>query len=237
MPNFQLSGLQSRFLDLLLSSGALKFGNFKTKSGRTSPYFFNTGAFDHGEILHDVAACYAELIISKYPMANHLYGPAYKGITLAAATAVELNQRTKSEVSFTFNRKEAKDHGEGGMFVGRPLDSSRSILIIEDVMTGGTSIRETMNLLLPRKIPVLGVVIGVDRQERGTGDQLASLEVASQYGFPVSAILTIDDIVNALWSGGDSDGQGINRLGRIWIDADTKSRINEYRNEWGLVKA
>jgi orotate phosphoribosyltransferase len=237
MPTFKLSELQSRFLDLLLSSGALKFGDFKTKSGRTSPYFFNTGAFDHGRILRDVARCYGELICARHPEANHLYGPAYKGITLAAAAAMELSDRTSREIAFSFNRKEAKDHGEGGLFVGRQLEPSRPVVIIEDVMTGGTSIRETMSLLSPRKIPVLGVVIGVDRQERGSGSQLAAAEVESLNGFPVTAILTIDEIVNALWvPAGASDAQK-SRLGKIWIDDAMKTKIDDYRREWGRLKA
>ncbi len=236
MLSIPLTPLQSRFLDLLLTSGALKFGDFTTKSGRSSPYFFNSGAFDHGRLLGEVGACYAELIIEKYPLANHLYGPAYKGISLACASSVELSARSKSEVAFTFNRKEAKDHGEGGLFVGRPLDPSRPILIIEDVMTGGTSVRETMGLLLPRKIPVLGVVIGVDRQERGAGQLLASQEVSAQYGFSVTAILTMDEIIEALWNGITADGKGISRLGKVWIDADAKARIDRYRREWGAVK-
>jgi orotate phosphoribosyltransferase len=236
MHNKPLSPLQSRFLDLLLTSGALKFGDFTTKSGRSSPYFLNSGAFDHGRLLGEVGACYAELIHAKYPLASHLYGPAYKGISLACASAMELSARSKAEVAFTFNRKEAKDHGEGGLFIGRPLEPSRPILIIEDVMTGGTSIRETMSLLLPRKISVLGVVIGVDRQERGSGESLASQEVAVQYGFPVTAILTMDEIIDALWSGLSVDGKGINYLGKVWIDAAAKARIDRYRSEWGSIK-
>lgn len=219
-----LSPLQNRFLDLLLTSGALKFGEFKTKSGRLSPYFINTGAFDHGKVLRDVASCYAELIHSHYKTDIHLYGPAYKGITLAAATAMELSSMSDAEVPFTFNRKEAKDHGEGGVFVGRSLRPSQSVIIIEDVMTGGTSIRETMGLLRPRDISIRAVVIGIDRQERGTGSKQASQEVQTDYNCPVLSILTIDEIVKALWN--------TERLGRVWIDDHIKSKIDEYRSEW-----
>ena len=219
-----LSSLQSRFLDLLLSSGALKFGEFKTKSGRMSPYFINTGAFDHGRVLRDVARCYAELVHSRYEHDVHLYGPAYKGITLAAATAMELANLSADDVPFTFNRKEAKDHGEGGVFVGRALRPSQPVIVIEDVMTGGTSIRETMELLKPRGISIRAVVIGIDRQERGSGSKQASLEVQADYGCPVLAILTIVDIVKALWN--------TERLGKIWIDGAIKSMIDQYRSEW-----
>ena len=226
-----LSPLQNRFLDLLLSSGALRFGEFKTKSGRLSPYFMNTGAFDHGSLLRDVARCYAEFMDQAFSGPIHLYGPAYKGITLAAATAVELSSIRSAEVPFTFNRKEAKDHGEGGLFVGRIPDKSTPLVIIEDVMTGGTSIRETMVVLAAREIPVRGVVIGVDRQERGEGDLAASDEVTKKYGFPVKAILTMDEIIKALWVA----NKPVERLGKIWIDESVKYRIGDYRAAWGAI--
>lgn len=220
-----LAPLQNRFLDLLLTSGALKFGEFKTKSGRLSPYFMNTGAFDHGRVLGDVAICYAQLIRSKFKDSIHLYGPAYKGITLAAATAIELSRSGSDEIPFTFNRKEAKDHGEGGVFVGRSLTPGQSVIVVEDVMTGGTSIRETMELLRPRNVSIRAVVIGIDRQERGVGTRQASLEVQADFGCPVFSILTIDDIVKALWRQ--------QRLGKVWIDDQIKSRIDTYRAHWG----
>lgn len=224
-----LSLAQNQFLDLLLSSGALRFGEFKTKSGRMSPYFLNTGAFDHGALLSQVAACYAAFVAERFPGPIHLYGPAYKGITLACATAMELSRITGVEVPFTFNRKEAKNHGEAGVFVGRELSRGSSVLIIEDVMTGGTSVRETMEYLAPRGITVRGVVIGVDRQERGLGANRAAKEVADLYGFPVAAILTMDEIIVSLWG----ESGGIARLGRLWIDAASKARIDQYRAQWG----
>jgi len=165
------------------------------------------------------------LIHSRYEHDVHLYGPAYKGITLAAAAAMELANLSADDVPFTFNRKEAKDHGEGGVFVGRALRPSQPVIVIEDVMTGGTSIRETMELLKPRGISIRAVVIGIDRQERGSGSKQASLEVQADYGCPVLAILTIDDIVKALWN--------TERLGKIWIDGAIKSMIDQYRSEWG----
>ena len=232
----ELSPLKNKFLDLLLESGALKFGEFKTKSGRMSPFFLNTGAFDHGTLLSSIAQCYAQFMHEQLPPPNgksrHLYGPAYKGITLASATAVELAKISGREVSFTFNRKEAKDHGEGGQFVGRALSKDSPLIIVEDVMTGGTSIRETMSLLQPLNIPVSAVVIGVDRQERGAGSDLASVEVQKKYDLPVFAILTLDEIVHALWSPGDP----LKRLGKIWIDDALKQKIDSYREEWGMVR-
>jgi orotate phosphoribosyltransferase len=225
----QLSKVQNDFLDLLLSSGALRFGSFKTKSGRISPYFLNTGAFDHGGLLSRVGVCYAAFIAEKFPQERHLYGPAYKGITLAAATAMELARITGREVPFTFNRKEAKDHGEGGVFVGRDLRAGASVLIIEDVMTGGTSIRETMAILTPRGVRVAAVIVGVDRQERGQGANLAAIETTQTFACSVAAILTIDEIIAELWDGTN----GVQRLGQVWIDGATKAQIDAYRCAWG----
>jgi orotate phosphoribosyltransferase len=219
-----LSELQQRFLDLLLSSGSLRFGEFMTKSGRMSPYFINTGCFDGGQSLGDVASCYATLIAAKFNDHIHLYGPAYKGITLASATAIELARRGLGDVPFTFNRKEQKDHGEGGMFVGRTLKAHDSVIIIEDVMTGGTSVRETMQLLRPRQVQVRAVVIGIDRQENGLGALQAAREIEADYGCPVYPILTIEEIVTALWNK--------ERQGRVWIDDSLKLKIDEYRSKW-----
>jgi len=228
-----LSQNQDRFLDLLLKSGALKFGSFKTKSGRMSPFFLNSGAFDHGALLRDVAECYAAQIVDFVKSTGlsqiHLYGPAYKGITLAAASAIETAKMTGWEVPFTFNRKEAKDHGEGGVFVGRQLTSESKLLVVEDVMTGGTSVRETIDLLKPIGARVCGVVIGVDRMERGLGAERASQEIARKFDVPVISILTIDEIVSTLWR----NAAAVPRLGKSWINNEIKSEIDRYRAEWG----
>ena len=233
----KLSPLQNRYLDLLLAGGVLKFGSFKTKSGRLSPFFLNSGAFDHGSILREVAKCYSERVVEFAAHQGvsdiHLYGPAYKGITLAAATAIEVALITGREVPFTFNRKEAKDHGEGGRFVGREISPGVSLFIIEDVMTGGTSIRETMDILAPTGAKVRGVFIGVDRLELGADNVRASSEVQLRYNFPVISILTIDEIVDALWR----NGAAVERLGRVWITAQIKSEIERYRSEWGGLKS
>lgn len=228
-----LSNNQSRFLDLLLVSGALKFGSFKTKSGRVSPFFFNSGAFDHGSLLSDVAECYASRIVEFARMASlpeiHLYGPAYKGITLAAAAAMATARILSREVPFTFNRKEVKDHGEGGVFVGRAVTRHTNLVVVEDVMTGGTSVRETIELLRPIGAKICGVVIGVDRMERGSGAERASIEISSKYNIPVLPILTIDEIVNELWR----DGAPVHRLGQDWITKNIRAEIEQYRAEWG----
>jgi orotate phosphoribosyltransferase len=228
-----LSENQSRFLDVLLGSGALRFGTFKTKSGRMSPFFLNSGAFDHGALLQQVAQCYAALIIEFIKSTRlsdvHLYGPAYKGITLAAAAAMETARITGREVPFTFNRKEVKDHGEGGTFVGRKLTPESKVLIVEDVMTGGTSVRETIDILRPVGAKICGVLIGVDRMERGLGSERASREISGNFSVPVHSILTIDEIVDALWK----DCKPVERLGKVWITSELKSEIDRYRSEWG----
>jgi orotate phosphoribosyltransferase len=221
--------LRQRFLDLLLESGALKFGEFNTKSGRVSPFFFNTGCFDHGKLLSDVARCYAELIASRFSPPYHLYGPAYKGITLAAAVAVELAEITGLQVPFTFNRKEVKDHGEGGRFVGRALTPESPLIIVEDIITGGTSINETMAMLTPLRIPVRAVVVGIDRQERGSGREIASREIMVRHGAEVCSVICLEEILSELWG----SGRPRERLGRTWIDSKIKSAIDQYRITWG----
>jgi len=225
---------QSKFLDVLLRSGALQFGSFKTKSGRVSPFFLNSGAFDSGDVLHEVAKCYAHVIkhvVDSLKLSTiHLYGPAYKGITLAAAAAVETAKLVDRDVAFTFNRKEKKDHGEGGVFVGRQISSASQLLIIEDVMTGGTSIRETMELLKPTGASVKAVVIGVDRMEVGADKERASQEISRKFNIPVFSILTIDEIVAALWR----DGGPIKRLDKEWITNNLREDIIRYRSQWGV---
>lgn len=214
------------FLDLLLISGALKFGEFKTKSGRVSPYFFNTGCFDSGKILTDVAACYAELILSRFdPAQIHLYGPAYKGIPLATSIAQELSKRTGQDIPFTFNRKEVKSHGEGGSFIGRALNKDSKLIIVEDVMTGGTSIRETLELLRPIGAKIEAVIIGVDREERGTGSEKAAVEMTKDFGIPVHPILRLNEILGLLWNQP--------RSGRIWVNDEIKQRADAYQRQFG----
>lgn len=221
-----LSNPASRFLDLLLESGALKFGEFKTKSGRLSPYFFNTGCFDQGRILTEVASCYAELILDHFPRSDlHLYGPAYKGIPLATSIAQELARRTGREVPFTFNRKEAKDHGEGGQFIGRDLNEESRVIVVEDVMTGGTSVRETIALLKPIGATIEAVIIGVDREERGIGATKASTEITSTFGIPVIPILKLHNILDLLWN--------TQRGGKVWVTDDIRQRADEYARQFG----
>ena len=184
------------FIDNAINSGALKFGQFELKSGRTSPHFFNAGEFYTGNALAALGRCYASSIVDSGIEFDVLFGPAYKGITLAAATSVALAEHHGIDVPYCFNRKEAKAHGEGGTLVGAPLKGK--VLIIDDVITAGTAIREVMSLVEQVGAQAAGVVIGLDRKERGTSDKSAIQEVQDQFNIPVASIIDIDDILQYL---------------------------------------
>lgn len=185
---------QQQFLDTALTSGALKFGEFTLKSGRVSPYFFNAGQFYTGRALATLGRCYAAAIVKSGIEFDVLFGPAYKGITLAAATAVALAEQYGRDVPYCFNRKEAKTHGEGGVMVGAPLEGR--VLIIDDVITAGTAIREVMAIVEAAGATASGVVIGLDRKERGQGALSAIQEVEQQFAIRVASIASVDDIVD-----------------------------------------
>ena len=213
--------IKERYIEWLLRSGALQFGEFKTKSGRLSPYFFNTGHIDSGERLGAVSALYAEAIAEHFgATVQNLFGPAYKGIPLAVLTSYQLTQRLGRDISYTFNRKEAKDHGEGGNLVGRLYRGGEKVVVVEDVITGGTSFGEIMPLLATYNVEVVGAIVGVDRQERGSGTESARSEVANRWKIPVVSLVTIHEVVERL----------VQRevLGKVWIDAATKQRIDGY---------
>ena len=183
------------FVDFAMRAGVLRFGEFKTKAGRLSPYFFNAGLFCDGERLGALAQFYARAALASGIAFDVLFGPAYKGITLAAATAVAL-AGLGHNVPFCFNRKEAKDHGEGGRIVGAPL--AGRALIIDDVITDGASKREAIDIIRAAGATPAGVLIALDRQERGQGELSATEEVSRDYGVPVTAIATLADIVATL---------------------------------------
>ena len=187
---------KAQFFDLALAKGNLRFGEFTLKSGRSSPYFFNAGGFDDGESLGLLAACYADAIIETGIEFDMLFGPAYKGIPLAAAIVIALQQRHGRNVPFAYNRKEAKDHGEGGSLVGAPLQGS--VLITDDVISAGTSVRESIAWITEAGAVPAGVAIALDRQERGQGQLSASQEVEASFGIPVIAIAGLDDLIGYL---------------------------------------
>ncbi len=184
---------QRSFLKFALEKEVLRFGEFTLKSGRLSPYFFNTGLFNTGASLAELGRYYAQTIVDSSIQFDVLYGPAYKGIPLAAVTAAALADNHDIDVAYAFNRKEAKDHGEGGIIVGHPLEGR--VLIIDDVISAGTSVRESVDIIHSENAEPAGVVIALDRQERGQGEKSAVQEVESDMGIPVCAIARLDDLI------------------------------------------
>ena len=187
---------QREFIEFALRCGALRFGEFTLKSGRLSPYFFNTGTFDSGAALSDLGRYYANAIVASGLAFDLLFGPAYKGIPLGAAIAIALYRDHGRDVPFAFNRKEAKDHGEGGNILGSPLTGR--VLIVDDVISAGTSVGEAMQLIKAAGAQVVGVMISLDRQERGKGALSAAQEVTREHGIPVECVVGLADILEYL---------------------------------------
>jgi orotate phosphoribosyltransferase len=176
--------------------GALRFGDFTLKSGRRSPYFFNAGLFNTGARLSRLGSAYARCILDADPAFDVLFGPAYKGIPLAAATSIALSGESGRDTAYAFNRKEVKDHGEGGLIVGSPLVGR--ILIIDDVITAGTSVRESVQIIRAAGAEPAGVVIALDRQEQGQDGRSAVAEVTASFGIPVYSIVSLSDLITYL---------------------------------------
>lgn len=210
---------QKAFIELARQCEVLKFGEFTLKSGRTSPYFFNAGAFSTGGALATLGRCYAQGIVDSGVEFDVLLGPAYKGIPLAAATAVALADHHRMDVPFVYNRKEAKSHGEGGVLVGAPL--AGRVLVIDDVITAGTAVREVIELINSAGARLAGVVIGLDRQERGAGERSAVQEVSEAHGVPVTSIITLDNIIDYLQQGAQGAG-------------DILADMRQYREQYGV---
>ena len=217
---------KSRFFELALRKGNLAFGRFTLKSGRVSPYFFNAGGFDDGASLAELGRCYADAIVQSGVEFDMLFGPAYKGIPLAAAAAIALHGQHARNVPFAFNRKEVKDHGEGGTVVGAALRGQ--VLIIDDVISAGTSVRESVAIIRGAGAEPAGVAIALDRQERGTGAHTAAQEVRRDYGVPCIAIAGLDDLVRHLEARA-ADAAGDAPAGNP-IDINA---IKEYRERYG----
>lgn len=187
---------QRDFIRFALDCQALRFGEFTLKSGRISPYFFNTGLFNSGHRLRQLGRFYAHAILDSGIEFDVLYGPAYKGIPLVCAVAIGLSEIADRDVPYVFNRKEVKDHGEGGLLVGADLKGKA--LIIDDVISAGTSIRESVEIIYKADAETAGVMISLNRQERGRGASSAIDDVESSYGFPVGSIITLTDIISFL---------------------------------------
>ena len=217
---------QREFLDFAIGRGVLRFGEFTLKSGRVSPYFFNAGLFDSGAALARLGRCYAAAIMAAGLEFDALFGPAYKGIPLVATVAVALAEQYSRDVPWCFNRKEAKDHGEGGTLVGHvPQDGERA-LIVEDVTTAGTSIRETVPLLKhAASVTPAALVVSVDRMERGQGTKNALTELREEFGMATFAIANIHEIAEFLKER-CIDGQ-------VVLTTALYDRIQEYRQQYG----
>jgi orotate phosphoribosyltransferase len=216
------------FIEFLVEAQVLTFGDFVTKSGRRTPYFINTGRFSSGGQLGRLGAAYAHTLHERLGAGfDLLFGPAYKGIPLATATAIALAHDFGHDVQIGFNRKEVKDHGEGGSLVGHVPKDGERIVIIEDVTTAGTSIREVVPALRAAapNCQLVALVVAVDRQERGPGGKLALVEVAETYGLQTFPIVTIDEVVAHL------SAHAVN--GRMVLDQELLGRIRAYRAEFG----
>jgi orotate phosphoribosyltransferase len=218
--------LTADFIRFMLDSGVLKLGSFKTKSGRMSPYFLDAGRYGRGAQLARLGSFYADRLLETLGDGfDVLFGPAYKGIPLVVATSMALAERGR-DVGFCFNRKEAKDHGEGGVLVGQPLRDGDRVVIVEDVTTAGTSIRETVPILrAAAKIELRALIVSVDRQERGQSEQSALAEVGAEFGMTTLSIVNIEQIVGHLRHN-DVNGQRL-------ITPELDAAIAEYRRTYG----
>jgi orotate phosphoribosyltransferase len=210
---------QREFIEFAIGVGVLQFGEFILKSGRRSPYFFNAGLFNTGGSLAKLGRFYAQAIVNSGVEFDMLFGPAYKGIPLAATAGIALADQHNRDVPFAFNRKEAKDHGEGGIIVGSPLQNK--VLVIDDVISAGTSVRESSEIIKAAGADLAGVVIALDRQERGQGSLSAIQEVEQKMGITVTSIVNLDCMVEYL-----SENPNLN---------ESLKFIQAYRSEYGVM--
>ena len=209
---------QKDFIEFALKNDVLRFGEFTLKSGRVSPYFFNAGLFNSGEALAKLGQYYAAAIKENGVKFDVLFGPAYKGIPLATTCAVALYEHQNTNIPYSFNRKEAKAHGEGGNIVGAALEGD--ILIIDDVITAGTAIRESMDIIATANAKPAGVIIALDRQEKGTGELSAIQEVEQQYNIPVLSIIKLEHLITYIDGNADF--------------AEYTDKVKAYRDQYGI---
>lgn len=214
-----MKAYQREFIEFALEKEVLKFGEFTLKSGRTSPYFFNAGLFNTGRDLARLGRFYAAALADSGIDYDVLFGPAYKGIPIATTTAVALADHHDTDTPYCFNRKEAKDHGEGGSLVGSPLEGR--IMLVDDVITAGTAIRESMQIIQQNGADLAGVLVAIDRQEKGNGELSAIQEVERDFGCSVISIVSLNDLVTFLEERGDS--------------AEHLEAVKHYREQYGVL--
>jgi len=219
---------KQEFIEFMVDCNVLKFGDFVTKSGRKTPFFVNTGFYRTGAQLRKLGEYYAKAIHDRFGTDfDVLFGPAYKGIPLTVAATMELSALYDADIRYCSNRKEVKDHGDKGILLGSPIQDGDKILIIEDVTTAGTSIGETLPIIRAQgDVTVCGLVVSVDRMERGQGEKSALTEISETYGFPTTAIVTMAEVVEHLY----------NRpyKGKVYIDDEMKKAIDAYYEQYGV---
>jgi orotate phosphoribosyltransferase len=216
---------QLRFIDLALARSALRFGRFTLKSGRESPYFFNAGLFNDGESLSVLGQCYAEALHASGLPFDMLFGPASKGIPLVSATAIAYAEQHGRNLPWAFNRKEAKDHGEGGQMVGRALTGK--VVIVDDVITAGTAIRESVELIRRAGAEPVAVLLALDRQERGQSERSAVQEVEAEFGLRCISLLTLTDLIDIL---------SRKTMGTEPLPEEHLQSLRNYRAQYGIQK-
>lgn len=222
---------KKEFIEFMVDCGVLRFGDFVTKSGRKTPFFINTGFYQTGFQLRKLGGYYARAIKDKFGLDfDVLFGPAYKGIPLSVAASMAISEHFQKEVRYCSNRKEIKDHGDKGILLGSPINDGDRIIIIEDVTTAGTSISETMPIIKAQgDVKVLGLVVSVDRMERGQGTISALEEIENTYGIKTTAIVTMAEVVEHLYNKPYK--------GQIVIDDRIKEAIDEYYRQYGAKKS
>ncbi len=223
-----MEAYKKEFIEFMVDCNVLKFGDFVTKSGRKTPFFVNTGFYRTGAQLRRLGAYYAEAIRDKFGLDfDVLFGPAYKGIPLSVAATIAISEKYGADIRYCSNRKEVKDHGDKGILLGSPINDGDKVVIIEDVTTAGTSIEETLPIIKAQgDVTPVGLVVSVDRMERGKGEKSALAEIEEKYGLQTTAIVTMAEVVEYLY----------NReyKGKVIIDDTLKAAIDAYYEQYGV---
>lgn len=219
---------KQEFIEFMVDCEVLKFGDFVTKSGRKTPFFVNTGFYRTGTQLNKLGKYYARAIYEKYGVDfDILFGPAYKGIPLSVATSMAISEMYGEEVKYCSNRKEVKDHGDTGILLGSPIKDNDKVVVIEDVTTAGTSMQETLPIIKAQgNVAILGLVVSVDRMERGQGEKSALSEIEEKYGIQTTAIVTMEEVVEHLYNK--------EYKGKIIINDEIKDAIDKYYEQYGV---